>query len=1105
MADPRYDAAAAAAAEARRQAAERERQARIEAERKAAEAARIQAQQREQREAAAKRAQQQRLSGQHDGFDSKAAAPKRTAAQDAALMAHLPPEDRAAIKAEREKQALVSNKDKLVATYPELKGKTDAELGTIQQNLAKLNDPSQDARLKAVADLGKSFTDPASVADAVKRMGVQDQAIVRIASNPEALKATATLTDPMQSPGDKSQALLTVAGATGDAFKDPQFQGAMKKALGGSPAAATLLDAVNGYTPNDLSASDKAKAAFDLAGRLKDFTKETLPQIAGRLGRIDHSFSAVAAAATLTNADASPKDKAVAAAQFALALPALKANVNALKDVFKKNGVQGADAAATEGVRLANPAVQGLTPELAQKLTPDQLSKLQTFAGRDGVKDALPALLANVKDPAQLDTVLKSAKDLDPKSAKAFVETLGKLQPDTLNELLTKSATDGSTLDRLAGLAAKLPEESKGSLSNFVAHLSTGQLEDFTKISEKADAKALAKSLDASKGADSRLVAKAFEYTTKLLEKMGVEVTGEIAAKLLEGVGKMVPVAGGIASGIDTVKYAKEAADTSLDPNLRYFALLTSKVNALDTAGSIIEATGVGNIDAPVQIGLGVAELAMGLAYDSEKSKFQQAKAEGKPYDAPGWMKAVNIAGAVASGPEGMVELAAIYGPEGAAKLLQDGVKAGAKGAIELGKQMGLSEAELAGDSLKVSGAAMHGLADVIRNPEKYGDEARQLAQQAAQKFDEVIAKGGELAEAAKRELGSAIEDAKKLGEKGIEALTWMAENPGQTASMAVDGLRSVIDGGVDLATDAGKAIYKKSVEALDTLQEGWSKLEGAAGDAAQALKEKAGQAVDSALNTMADLGSDAVDLLSFTANHPGEAADRARAKLNEMLAAGGEAAQKAWDGIQALGDKGQQLATDAIHGLESAGAQGVETLQYIAEHPGEAGQRALSAVGDTLGNIARGTGEAATKAAEAVKGFIDRRVDWAVDTGKELFKDGVNAFTDVCAGWKDNLTEGGKAFISGLSDLGDALGERGVQALQGLASLGGDLGKAAVQPLADLARAGNRFAQGALQTLSDVPGEVGELAGDAWAGLSDVVNNGFDVGPVHIDPTPWS
>src|SRR6185503_456134 len=101
---------------------------------------------------------------------------------------------------------------------------------------------------------------------------------------------------------------------------------------------------------------------------------------------------------------------------------------------------------------------------------------------------------------------------------------------------------------------------------------------------------------------------------------------------------------------------AKESADLrDQNKDLGYFALLGAKLNGADAVvGTVLDATGVGlAVDLGVGAAFGVAELAFDLTYDQEKAKFD---ADPKGYEAPGWMKALNLAGAAAMGPAGAVE-----------------------------------------------------------------------------------------------------------------------------------------------------------------------------------------------------------------------------------------------------------------------------------------------------------------------------------------------------------------------------------------------------------------------------------------------------------------
>jgi hypothetical protein len=387
-------------------------------------------------------------------------------------------------------------------------------------------------------------------------------------------------------------------------------------------------------------------------------------------------------------------------------------------------------------------------------------------------------------------------------------------------------------------------------------------------------------------------------------------------------------------------------------------------------------------------------------------------------------------------------------------------------------------------------------MADVIRNPSKYGEAAATAARDA---FNTAMEKGGQIAEEAKKALTGVIDEAKKLGQKGLETLKFIAQNPGTAAKLAVDGIKNMIDSGIDFATEAGKATYKKAVETLEGLKAGWETLTGAAKEKAQELIDGAGKALSSAVDKAVQLGEKGVELLAWTASHPGEAAEKAKKAVTDALAKGGEIAKKTWESIKSLGAQGAALAESAVKSLKDAGGKAVETLKYIAENPGEAATKVRDWAGQTLSDIARKGGEFAKEAATAIKDFVDRRVDWAKKFAVDLLKEGVSSFKEVAKAWKDNLTEGGKELLGALKDLGSA----GVDALKDLASVGGQLAETAVGYLGDMAKAGVDAAKSALEGLAKLSGEVGKLASGAFNAVKNATNGEINIGPVHVDVNP--
>jgi hypothetical protein len=470
----------------------------------------------------------------------------------------------------------------------------------------------------------------------------------------------------------------------------------------------------------------------------------------------------------------------------------------------------------------------------------------------------------------------------------------------------------------------------------------------------------------------------------------------------------------------------------------------------------------------------------MELAFDAEKAKME---ADPQNYKAPDWMKAVNLAAAAAQGPQGMVELAAYYGPEGAAELTQWGIEKGTKGAIEAARFVGVEGAEATGRQLKMTAGFIRQMADVIRNPSKYGDA---VANKARDAYNTVLEKGGAMAEEAKKVIGGVIDEAKKKGLEGLETLKFIAQNPGPVAKMAVDGIKSMIQEGGELIKQGGAAALKKAVETLQGLKQGWENLQGAAKEKAKELIESAKGGIQTAFNKAVEMGEKGLELLEWAVKNPGELGEMGKKAFMDVLAKGGAAAQKAWDSIQNMGKDGLALAEAGIKKLKDAGAQGVETLKHIVNNPGQFANEVRGWVAQSLKDMAKSTGDAAKAAAGAIKEFADRRVDWAKNLAVELLRDGVGAMKEVAAAWGKELTDGGREVVAALKDLGDA----GVNALQDLANYGGELANLAVDKLQELARMGVDKARNALNSLSNLASEVGNRARNAYNNVTGAISN---------------
>lgn len=1069
---------AAAAALARRQAeAARQKAIAAAAAKKAADAAKA--------KAAAEAAKKKAAAQPKDEFKAKPATTKTATKADAK------PETQAPQTAVSDK--LPKTEAELPKLFPELKGADKETIKKAYDSMNKLATGNESEKLKALADLSKQF--PETMGNVLEKMGVKDNKLVKIATNKDALGALSTLVDAKKGVADKAQAALKLAQAVGGVVAPKDLEGVLGTALKGLPAAEKLVAAVSTWADPAKSGLDKAKATLDLAGALKDFTGEAFPKLANDLRTLDGPLKAAGAALTLIDPEASVADKATAAAQLAAEIPDLKKDLTAFKDLLKGAGVKNADKVAEDGVKLADTGIKGLDPKLAKELSAAEKGALGELATKYGKE--LEPVLKGITDKAGLDALKKQLGGLDDAAGKRLLTALGGLEHGVLNKALKNPELAGS----LAKLATKLDDEGAKTVGKMIGSFDEAALKSLVKFTDQLAPEALKDGLKilgpALEKGGSKVLGQGLKVLESALGKMGVKITGEVAAKALKNLVKVIPVAGAIPNAIDAVKYGKEAIELrDKNKDLGFFALAAAGVNVADGAvGIALDLTGVGvGVDIAVSVGFSAAELAMDIGFEQEKAKML---ADPENYQAPGWMKAVNLAYAAAQGPSGVAQLAAYYGPEGAAQLVQWGVETGAKGSIELAKQVGISQAEAAGDSLKLGGAMLKQLADVVRNPEKYG---KVVADAAINTYNTVIEKGGALATQAKEQLKAIVDDAKKLGAKGLETMKWIATNPGEAAKIAVDGIKSVITQGVDLATDAGKALYKKGVETLEGLQTGWENLKGAAKEKAKELITAAKDGLKSAVNKAVELGEKGIDLVTWAATHPGEVGKIAKDAVVDTLKKGGELAKKAWDEIRNLKDKGVTLAKDAIGALKNAGEKAVDTLKYVIENPGAAASQVREWAADSLKSLVLAGGEAAKKAAGAVKEFIENRAEWAKKLGTDLLKQGSEAFLEVAKAWKDNLTAGGKEFLDGLKDLGSA----GAEQLAKLAKFGGQLAGAAVDRLKSLANSGVEAAKGALNTLSEFGGEVGRLASDGYKAVKSATNGEFSVGGYKLDVNPF-
>jgi hypothetical protein len=521
---------------------------------------------------------------------------------------------------------------------------------------------------------------------------------------------------------------------------------------------------------------------------------------------------------------------------------------------------------ATEA--LEDPRMAERLKNLSDKLPLDlETDQLKGALGAVRSKEGLDALTT------QLDDVAKT----DPKQANRLAKVLKGMDAQELDKMLRNVDGAGQALDDLAQMAGKLDDTGADNLAKAVRNMDAGSLKAFTNMAGKVPPELLDQSLRALtpvlEKTDSRLIGMAFKGLDAVLGKMGVQMTGEAAEKVFKGLSKMIPGVGAIPGAIDTYRLGKEAAELrGQNKDLGYLALTGAKLNAIDTVGGLVlSATGVGAaVDLGVGAAFGIAEIALDLGLQSQKAKMEEAKASGQKYEAPGWVKAVNLFAAAATSPAGAIDYVAYMGPK---KAFED-----AKWAIEQGGQV----AEKAWDVIKAAGGKLAQFAgeavEALKNAGEWGVD----------KLEDLAGGVGDLAEAAK--------------EQAQEALKAMARLPGEAAKKAAEAINRALGSGAEWAKDAATELLKDGVGAMKDVARLW----------ADGMSDGAKAVVDNLEN----LGGEAVETLKDLSGAGGELAEYTVGKLKNLAENGVEAAEDALGTLKDIGGKAGDLAEDALGGL---------------------------------------------------------------------------------------------------------------------------------------------------------------------------------------------
>ncbi|MFK7855558.1 MAG: hypothetical protein AB8B79_15650 [Granulosicoccus sp.] len=925
-------------------------------------------------------------------------------------------------------------------------GYTDEEVTQILADINTLREGSQADRIQAVFSLAQNLQ-PDEIGDLAEELGIEDQAIVKFLTDTKAIEAVATLVNADSSATDKISAAITLVESAGD-LASGSLEAALKGPLASISAGQELITLIETFRNPDASALEKTEAILAFAVAAKDSLGTLAPNLARELRRLDSLGNSVAAALTIFDSSASKTDRLEAVADLFANVPDVKDDVGKLSQRLIDQILGNYADIAFE---LPEAVLDSIGPALGNALSPEDISrinKLNAELAVEGADNIVAKLLSNVESPDSIAGLLDALdSQSDTATRKALVETLGELKPGRLDELLASSVGGRNGAALLGDTLVRLDPDDQAALRKLIKEFDADSIEFLLRISSKVDAGVLGEFLSVASKLPANRVGQVLGLIDTVLSKAGVEITSDVAAKLLRNAAKLIPAAGIIPAIYDAGRLGSIAADSSLPPDIRFLAGLGVKINAGDAAVSVIEAfTAWTGVSVVVDVGIGITALITDLIVGDQLDKFQQAQAAGEEYTAPAWLTTANVTLAAAQGPSGWVEYWAIYGADDGIAALGIAIESGGTAAIHGAEGLLTLGAEGIGEGLELTADGLHLLADIIRNPDVYGDKAVEFGRQAVEQLNELAEGVGDLAEAAAEELADVVSDLKQLGEDGIEALGWIASNPGQAAELAVEAIGNIASDALELGNTAARAVAREALEKLDELA-----------DLSEALAEHVEAVVSDVANRAIELGEQGIEALGWIASNPGQAADIAQRALVDVAVQGGELAEAAYAEIVDLGEAGVELAKEVANELIELGEDGIEMLAFIVTHPGEAADLAVEGLRD----IASGIGDAAERAGEELIDLAENGYDTAKDAVQTLLLEGGEAFRNVVTALGDNIGPGLKSVLNGLADVGQA----GRDALKGLADAGLD------------------FAQDGLESAADAISDLGEWAWNKTGG----------------------
>ncbi|PKL77150.1 MAG: hypothetical protein CVV27_06620 [Candidatus Melainabacteria bacterium HGW-Melainabacteria-1] len=908
-------------------------------------------------------------------------------------------------------------------------------------------------------------------------------------------------------------------------------QGYLHTVLNPSSPAPTRLNALNNLAKDFLKDKFPALSRIELptferaAGQVLDRFAQVLgldaPAAAAILASADNAGDSAgrAAGGLVDEATESIADAAPVASDSPLVRSAAEASENAAETGGQRAAAEAGESlgeAASDVTRVADAAPVAAMPDAPP------------VSAAGAVTDAAPVSAAGAVIETAADNLSPEAMRLVERQAERLARyNLTAEAEASLMRLLRQNPEQADDVVRALG---RLGRES------------SSQLDTFLKIAaEMEPARAL--NMVIGEGMGARFLRSVADMVPAL-QRYGLSIA-EIVPKLGKALGKAIPALGAVSSAYDTARLGEIALTgrsgdkVYADPEVRALALLGASTNALDTLLGVTEAFGVGNVAFPVQLGLAVGSLAIDVMVE-----YFNDNPEAMPDSLRQAIRYTAAATAVAApfvvpgaGVAATVAIANIYGADGVVDILTDLTRDLGTGAIQGADRLSRLHAQALDQDLGNLAGGVRGVADIIRNPERY-------AALLGKEVSEVVAEAGQwLAEQAQSGLAAAQEV--------FDALKEIAQNPGEFAA-------AVRDQALEVARTIGNSVSEAAGAARDfiveSVQQGWSSLKSgvdslldmgaeglqaaaelgsrllqAGGEAASQFMEfardvaqdpgKYGQMLADGLSSAITAGWQATtESVDLVVNLVGQGVAQAGEVLSNLVAAGGRAAEYSLELLRNAPQAAKEAIGRGLNMAFEAGQATVEMVNFVINNPAEAiaaaGDKAaelLSQSRDWLVNSVKDAGQAVDQAFEALERFYTNTSAYLGDLGDRMgaalgrFEDTVvdlvgqgidvgraaiqrygevlsRRLPELLSAWQDLQ----QAPIDLMVRIGNASLEAGQQVAAYLADKAEELGSAALEGLKDLGAAG-------LQQLSNLAEAGGQLASQAIEQLSELGEAGID------------